>query len=67
LLTPQDSTPRGGILAFRHPQSAEIHRQLHATGVHVMHHAGRLRVSIHGYNTPGDIDRFLKALHAALR
>jgi len=67
LLTPRDVAPDGGILAFRHPQAAAIHRQLHAADVHIMHHAGRLRVSIHGYNTHEDINRLLGALQASLR
>lgn len=67
LLGPRNVAPNGGILAFRHPQAAAIHRRLHAVDVHIMHHARRLRVSIHGYNTPEDIDRLLRALQATLR
>jgi selenocysteine lyase/cysteine desulfurase len=51
-----------GILAFRHPRMEEIHAALLAERIHVMHSAGRIRVSIHGYNTAGDIDHFLFAL-----
>jgi selenocysteine lyase/cysteine desulfurase len=66
MLTP----PQGliaGILAFRHPQAAEIHRYLHQRNIHVMSHAGRLRIAIHGYNTADDIETLLRALHAALQ
>lgn len=66
LLTPTDAEHVAGILAFRHPRAAEIHAKLHAAGVHVMSHAGRLRVAVHGYNTAADIDRFLRELRAAL-
>ena len=27
-----------------------------------MHHAGRIRIAIHGYNTSDDIDRLLDAI-----
>ena len=37
-----------GILAFQHPRSVEIHAALERENVHVMHHAGRIRVAIHG-------------------
>jgi selenocysteine lyase/cysteine desulfurase len=32
-----------------------------------MCHAGRIRVSIHGYNTAADTERFLNKLEEALR
>ena len=34
--------------------------------IHVMSHAGRLRVAIHGYNTSEDIEKLLVELHAAV-
>ena len=51
-----------GILAFQHARSAEIHAALERENVHVMHHAGRIRVAVHGYNTREDIDKFLRIL-----
>jgi selenocysteine lyase/cysteine desulfurase len=51
-----------GILAFQHPRSAEIHAALEREKIHVMHHAGRIRLAIHGYNTREDIDRCLGVL-----
>jgi selenocysteine lyase/cysteine desulfurase len=66
LLTPNEPGHVAGILAFRHPRAAEIHSRLHAAGIHVMSHAGRLRVAIHGYNTADDIETFLRELRAAL-
>lgn len=56
-----------GILAFHHPGSAEIHAALQRENVHVMHHAGRIRIAIHGYNTEPDIERFLGVVAAALK
>jgi selenocysteine lyase/cysteine desulfurase len=66
LLTPDEPEHVAGILAFKHPHAVEIHRRLLAGNVHVMSHAGRLRVAIHGYNTAEDIERFLRELKAAL-
>jgi cysteine desulfurase/selenocysteine lyase len=55
-----------GIVAFRHPQSAAINAVLEREGVHVMHHAGRIRIALHGYNTAEDVKRLLGALGKAL-
>ena len=51
-----------GILAFQHPRSAEIHAGLEREKIHLMHHAGRLRISVHGYNTSEDVGRLLGGL-----
>jgi selenocysteine lyase/cysteine desulfurase len=51
-----------GILAFQHPRSVEIHAALERESVHVMHHAGRIRIAIHGYNTEADTRQFLRVL-----
>ena len=34
--------------------------------IHIMYHAGRLRISIHGYNTLADIEHLLQTLEEAL-
>jgi cysteine desulfurase / selenocysteine lyase len=67
LLTPADPDYIAGILAFRHPAAERIHAHLHRQGVHVMSHAGRLRVAIHGYNTAADVERLVRGLAEALR
>jgi cysteine desulfurase / selenocysteine lyase len=67
LLTPDEPDHLAGILAFRHPKAEEIHAKLHAANVHVMSHARRLRVAIHGYNTVEDVEKLLKELKAALK
>src|SRR5262245_18649919 len=67
LLTPANPDHIAGILAFRHPAAERIHAHLHSQGVHVMSHAGRLRVAIHGYNTMTDVERFVRSLRDALR
>jgi len=67
MLSPDDPAALAGILAFRHPRAEAIHRRLHDRSIHVMHHAGRLRVAIHGYTTADDVEAFLRELAAALR
>lgn len=67
LITPRDLSQVAGIIAFRHPKAEAIHRHLHSRDIHVMHHAGRIRVAIHGYNTQADIVSFLRELNHALR
>jgi cysteine desulfurase / selenocysteine lyase len=66
LLTPREPEAIAGIVAFRHPRMAEIHARLAEQQIHVMHSAGRMRLAIHGYNTPADVERFLTALRALL-
>jgi cysteine desulfurase / selenocysteine lyase len=66
LLTPAEPDHIAGIVAFRHPQAERINAYLHERDVHVMSHAGRLRVSIHGYNTAADVERFGTVLRDAL-
>src|SRR5262249_44430679 len=65
LLTPRKPDALAGILAFRHPQAERLHQHLHSRNIHVMSHAGRLRVAIHGYNTLADVDTFLRELRSA--
>jgi selenocysteine lyase/cysteine desulfurase len=66
LLTPDEPGAVAGIIAFRHAKAEQIYQYLHQYNVHVMCHAGRLRVALHGYNTMADVERFLKLLHEAL-
>jgi selenocysteine lyase/cysteine desulfurase len=56
-----------GILAFQHPRSADLHAALEHENIHVMHHAGRIRIAVHGYNTHNDIRQFLRVLATLLR
>ncbi len=66
LITPRDGGTLAGILAFRHPKAQQIHERLRANNIHVMSHAGRLRVALHGYNTMADVETFLTELTKAL-
>jgi selenocysteine lyase/cysteine desulfurase len=61
-ITPMCRWNGSGIIAFQHPRSAEIHAALESENVYVMHHAGRIRVAVHGYNTREDIDKLLRIL-----
>ncbi|HEX3654651.1 MAG TPA: aminotransferase class V-fold PLP-dependent enzyme [Pirellulales bacterium] len=67
LLSPRDPARLAGILAFRHPDAERIAQQLRARQIHVMHHAGRLRVALHGYNTMRDVETFLGVLRDAVQ
>lgn len=66
LLTPVDVDRVAGIMAFRHPKADAIYQHLYAANIHVMSHAGRLRIAVHGYNTADDVERLLRELRAAL-
>ena len=65
-LAPRQPGTATGILAFKHPASESLHRALEAKNIHVMHHAGRIRIALHGYNTPQDVDHLLAVLGEAL-
>lgn len=65
-LTPPEPDAIAGILAFRHPQAEQLHQHLRKQNIHIMSHAGRLRVAIHGYNTQRDIETLLRELQTAL-
>ena len=68
-LTPMAAQRDGnasGILAIRHDRADAIHATLEAAEVHVMNHAGRLRMALHGYNTAADVEKFLSELKGAL-
>lgn len=67
LLTPDEPDQLAGIVAFRHAKAEAIHHHLHSRKIHVMSHAGRLRVAIHGYNTAKDVEYFLRELRTAMQ
>jgi selenocysteine lyase/cysteine desulfurase len=45
----------------------QIAARLRAADIHIMCHAGRLRIAIHGYNTYSDIERLLRELRVAVQ
>lgn len=61
-MAPLHSERPTGIVAFQHPNSAGLHAALEKENIHVMHHAGRIRIAIHGYNTNDDIEKLLAVL-----
>jgi selenocysteine lyase/cysteine desulfurase len=67
LLSPRDPAKLAGILAFRHPDADRIHQHLRSKDIHVMSHAGRLRVALHGYNTTKDVETLVTELKVALK
>ena len=55
-----------GILAFLHENTESIHTKMESSEVHIMHHAGRLRMALHVYNTKEDVEKFFEVLKKAL-
>ncbi len=66
-LTPDDPDHLAGIIAIRHPDAERIYQALLAQNIHIMHHAGRLRIAIHGYTTMKDLENLIHALHNELK
>ena len=52
------------VLSRTDGTAAQRHRQLAEAGVDTAFREGNLRLSVHLFNTPADIDRALAALHA---
>ena len=52
----------GGIVSFQHPEAEALHQFLAERDIYIMYQAGRLRVSIHGYNSEEDIGGLLQAM-----
>ncbi len=65
-MAPFNPSHCSGIVAFRHPEAEAIHERLRAANIHVMHHAGRIRASIHGYNSASEVECFLELLGQSL-
>lgn len=51
-----------GIVAFQDQRSDAIQAALQAANVHVMHQAGRIRIALHGYNCPDDVQQLSTVL-----
>tara|TARA_R110002096_G_scaffold310126_10_gene504724 strand:+ start:7789 stop:8922 length:1134 start_codon:yes stop_codon:yes gene_type:complete len=61
-MSPPQPGNSSGIISFQTTADAALSDFLLSKNIHVMHQAGRIRISIHGYNTEEDIDRCLEAL-----
>ncbi|QEG00490.1 putative cysteine desulfurase [Stieleria maiorica] len=66
LITPDHPDHLAGIVAFMHPDANRIHAALHQQNIHVMCHAGRLRIAIHGYNDQASVERLIDTLRKTL-
>jgi selenocysteine lyase/cysteine desulfurase len=66
LITPDQPDHLAGIVAFMHPDAERIYAALHQQNIHVMSHAGRLRIAIHGYNDESAVQRLLDTLRKTL-
>lgn len=66
-MAPFHPTNPTGILAFLHPNTAAIHAALERENIHVMHHAGRIRIAVAGYNTADEVARLLAELARAVK
>lgn len=61
-MSPPQPGNSSGILAFQTENDAALNNFLLGRNIHVMHQAGRIRISIHGYNTEEDIAALLGSL-----
>jgi selenocysteine lyase/cysteine desulfurase len=66
VITPPDPAKRGGVIAVKHPQVAELGAYLATAEIDVWRSEGMglLRVDPAGFNTAADIDRFLEVASA---
>lgn len=60
VVTPADA--RAGIVAVRHPDSANVAHSLAARGIHVADRQGLLRAAPYFYNTIDEVDVFVRTL-----
>ena len=65
-LAPFDPTNCSGIVSFRHAESDRVLSALRERNVHIMHQAGRMRISLHGYNTAADVRTFFEIFDSVL-
>jgi len=61
-IRPMSPNTGSGILAFQHERDAEVGAALLKENIHLMTHAGRIRIAVHGYNQMEDADRLLEVL-----
>jgi selenocysteine lyase/cysteine desulfurase len=66
VLSPAESEYASGIVSFEHDSAQQIGAALEREGVIVWAGDGRVRASIHLYNTEEDVERFTSAVHRIL-
>ena len=67
VITPGEDDRLAGIVAFRCEGMPKVFDRLNSEKIQLMHSAGRLRISLHGYNTIQDVERLLTVLRDLLR
>lgn len=67
MVTDLSEARRSGILAFRPPDPAAVHRALLEAGVVAALREGAVRLAPHLYNTEGDMSRAVEAISGVLR
>ena len=66
VITPEPSAERAGNVCFAHADGEAVARRAAAAGVLLWGGDGRVRLSVHCYVTPDDIDRALAVLPAVV-
>lgn len=66
LMTPDEPDHLAGIIAFKVQNLERVNARLLQAGVHVMAQQGRMRLSLHGYNTAADVERFFTVFWEAI-
>lgn len=66
LISPADGPTRSSLVVLSRIDGTapERHRQLTEAGIDTAYREGNLRLSVHLFNIPADIDRAMDALHA---
>jgi len=61
-MSPKQPDSPSGIVAFQTENDEALHAHLLGRNIHVMHQAGRIRLSIHGYNRMDEVREVLRAI-----
>jgi cysteine desulfurase/selenocysteine lyase len=66
LISPSGGTAQSSLVVLSRldGSSGECHQRLTASGIDSAHREGNLRLSLHLFNTPGQVDRALEVLNA---
>ena len=67
VITPAARDRRGASVSFLHPRANQIGRALAERGIYLWEGHGRMRASLHLFNSAEDVERLLNALAVLLR
>jgi selenocysteine lyase/cysteine desulfurase len=67
VITPAARARRGASVSFLHPRANQIGRALAERGIYLWEGHGRMRASLHLFNSAEDVERLLNALALLLR